>query len=478
MLLRGEPWIGGDPGVFLSVAGRLLEGDRLYADVFDNEDPLFYFTYAGALWLGGWRGPFMLDAVWLAGSERFHGAADPRAPRTAVCCHRGFLLVPPGADRRLVPRRHVDARGSRGRPALAGNWPRRRFAAAGAVLVVVMLLKMNAAPLAAAPLVALLVLGAPEGRRRRALLGGALGVGGAGLAAVAFLAVRGELRAYLDTIVYNVHYASARTPSDTAVGRVMDHLRVAWDFFYLAGRWQVPTAILVLTVFGVVFCVAAIRRARSEYILGGAAIATLAGAFLVVALTAYGYEHLHLLAYPATLVATTLIWRVDVAFGRRAGAIAGSAFVLFALWSSLKAPAGTGISSGWTTDVRPITGAAFALERARERFRPDSRPVTYMVFGSNSENGHASFLADQFDLTCRYFHLYYFSRREQFDETLDCARRARPEFILVTLGFNDPPNAFPEWNEFVSSAKQILQERYELVETENPGFEVWRRQSA
>lgn len=478
VLLRGEPWIGGDPGVFLSVAGRLLEGDRLYADVFDNKDPLFYFTYAGALWLGGWRGPFMLDAVWLAVASVSMALLirELRAPQSAVIA--GFLVYPLAltAGWYLVSMSMLGALAVA--PLAPWLWLRRRFAAAGVVLLVVMLLKMNAAPLAAAPLVALLVLGAPGGRRRRALRDGALGVGGAGLAAVAFLAIRGELRPYLDTILYNIHYASARTPSDTAVGQAVDHLRVAWDFFYLAGRWQVPTAILVLTVFGVVLCVAAIRRARSEYILGGAAIAALAGAFLVVALTAYGYEHLQLLAYPATLVVGTLIWRVDAAFGRRAGAIAATAFVLFALWSSLKAPGGTGISRGWTTDVRPITGAAFALERARERFRPDSRPVTYMVFGSNSENGHASFLADQFHLTCRYFHLYHFSRREQFDETLDCARRARPEFILVTLGFNDPPVAFPEWNAFVSSAKQILHKRYELVETENPGFEVWRRQSA
>ncbi len=286
MLLRGEPWIGGDPGVFLSVAGRLLEGDRLYADVFDNKDPLFYFTYAGALWLGGWRGPFMLDAVWLAVSSVSMALLirELRAPQSAVIA--GFFLYPLAltAGWYLVGMSMLGALAVA--PLAPWLWLRRRFAAAGAVLVVVMLLKMNAAPLAAAPLVALLVLGAPEGRRRRALLGGALGVGGAGLAAVAFLAVRGELRPYLDTIVYNVHYASARTPSDTAVGRVMDHLRVAWDFFYLAGRWQVPTAILVLTVFGVVLCAAAIRRARSEYILGGAAIATLAGAFLVVALTA------------------------------------------------------------------------------------------------------------------------------------------------------------------------------------------------
>ena len=44
----------------------MLDGDRLYADVFDNKDPLFFYTYAGAFWIGDWRGPFLLDAIWLA----------------------------------------------------------------------------------------------------------------------------------------------------------------------------------------------------------------------------------------------------------------------------------------------------------------------------------------------------------------------------------------------------------------------------
>ena len=57
VLLRGDPFVASDQGVFLSVAGRMLDGDRLYADVFDNKDPLFFYTYAGAFWIGGWRGP-------------------------------------------------------------------------------------------------------------------------------------------------------------------------------------------------------------------------------------------------------------------------------------------------------------------------------------------------------------------------------------------------------------------------------------
>src|SRR5262249_49433137 len=65
-LLRGRPTLDVDGGVFVSVAARLLDGDRLYAQVWDNKDPRFFYTDAAALWIGGWRGPFLLDALWLA----------------------------------------------------------------------------------------------------------------------------------------------------------------------------------------------------------------------------------------------------------------------------------------------------------------------------------------------------------------------------------------------------------------------------
>src|SRR4029453_4429418 len=57
VFMRGYPTTNSDTGIFLSVAGRLLDGDRLYRDVFDNKDPLFYFSQSLALWAAGWRGP-------------------------------------------------------------------------------------------------------------------------------------------------------------------------------------------------------------------------------------------------------------------------------------------------------------------------------------------------------------------------------------------------------------------------------------
>ena len=338
-----------------------------------------------------------------------------------------------------------------------------------------LLLKLNLVPLALAPLGALLVLGAPDGPRLRALARGILGLGGALAAAARSSPCAASSERYLGAIAHNVHYSSARTTADGSVGRAREHLNVAWDYFYRAGRWQAPLAVLVLVAFGVAVGLAWVRGKRAERLLGVVAAAALASAFVVVALTAYGSEHLQLLAYPATLVAAALIWRVDALFGWRAGAIAATLVAAFACWTTFKAPVSRDVSPLWTgTAVSP---GAIALERARTRLQPEAPRVEYMVLGSNSEGGHAAFIDPSFELACRYFHLYLFSRREQFEDTLACAARESPTFVLVTLGFFEPAGNVPEWNGFVLRARRLLEARYELVEREHPGVQVWKRRS-
>ena len=474
VLLRGEPSVASDQGVFLSVAARILDGDHLYAEVVDNKDPLFFYTYAAALAAGGWRGPFLLDGALARPRRSLDGIAGSRA--SCPSCGRPRQL------RRLPARRSTAGWYLVGMSMLAGLalaplapwfWLRRRFAAAGLVLAVVMLFKLNLALLAAAPLLVLVLFAQPSRIGWRQARLAALGWSGGALAAAVLLGVRGELSAYLDTIAYNFHYASALGESDGVVGRATDHLRVARDFFGLAGRWQLPLVILVLAVFAVAAVLAAQRGGIPQRMLAGVAAATLLGSLATIGLTAYWEHHLQLLAYPAACIAAALISVASHELGRRAGVVAAATFVLFALWTSVKNDGGLEMSSAWTST--PISAGAIALERARLRFDPNVGKITYAVLGSNSENGHAAFIGEEFDLACRWFQLYPFNRPEQFDETLRCAEREEPRFVLVTLGFFETDADGSSWAEFVSSSKRLLQERYELVEEEPPGFQVWMR---
>ena len=131
VLVRGHPSATSDQGIVLSVAGRMLDGDALYAEVGEIKDPLVFYAAAGAMWVGGWRGPFLLEGLWLAvaGSAFALLLRELRLPRAAVVT--GFLVLPARARRGVVLRRADDARRARvraARPAGSGCggaiWPR------------------------------------------------------------------------------------------------------------------------------------------------------------------------------------------------------------------------------------------------------------------------------------------------------------------------------------------------------------------
>ncbi len=274
-------------------------------------------------------------------------------------------------------------------------------------------------------------------------------------------------------IAYNVQYARSGLEHLGPVDRARAHLDVVVQYFESAGRWQLPSAVLVLGLFVVAVYVAWTRGGSHRRLLAAGAMLTLLATLGTLALTAFWRHHLQMLAYPAVLIAATGISVVALLLGRRAGAIAAVACVVFALWSSVKNEDRIDVSSAWTTT--PHSGGAVALERARVRLHAGDDKVSYIVFGGNSENAHAAFIGDELDLVCRWFHIYPQSLEKYFEETVQCFEREDPDLVLVTLGFFDDRAEPPEWAAFVSSARRFLDTRYELVETEHPGFEVWKR---
>ena len=161
----------------------------------------------------------------------------------------------------------------------------------------------------------------------------------ASLAAVALvMALRGELRPYLELVHYNVYYSSGLLlPEDGFFARARDHFDVVVTYFD-TGRWQLPAVVLVLA--------ARVRRCRLRRPDGrpiscpspcadSAAADHSSPLSSTLALTAYWFHHVQILAYPATLIAATLLSAVAIRCGPRAGTIAAAVCVLFVLWSSL-----------------------------------------------------------------------------------------------------------------------------------------------
>lgn len=84
VLARAVPGVQWDRGVFVSTAERLRAGNRLYADVWDNKDPLFHYA------LGRWRTVSPLSDM----CRPWNGSGSARAGTQAVA----FSLQPPPQD--------------------------------------------------------------------------------------------------------------------------------------------------------------------------------------------------------------------------------------------------------------------------------------------------------------------------------------------------------------------------------------------
>lgn len=472
-LVRGEPRVWGDSGVFLSVAARLLDGDRLYADVADNKDPLFYYTYAAALWVGGWRAPFALDGLWLA----FAGIGMAlmlrvlRAGPSAVVA--GTVMYPLGLTAAWYETGASMLGGLALAPWVGWLWLRGSFGAFGATLGLAALFKANLALILVAPAAAALLLSPSDRPRLRRIAEAAVGLSAVIGGAAVFLAARGELGAYLEILAYNTYYSNAGLQSQGGSGGALEHLELVREYFLASGKWQWPAAVIAVVGLFATAVVGWRRHGRSFQLLSAVAITTLIATVGTLALTALFGVHLQMLAYPATLAAATLISATSRWIDGRAGAVAAAVCVVFAAWTCLKNEDVSNLSlRAWSSPQVSTPGTT--LEAARVRWYEGVDRVPYMVFGRNSEDAHAAFISDELTLACRWFHQYPFYSDEQFSETLECARSKRPMLVLVTQSFYDPMPDAPRWESFVSSAREFLEAGYEIV-GEVGMSQVWKR---
>ncbi len=475
VLFRGEPIPNGDQGVFLSIAARMLAGDHLYSEVVDNKDPLFFYTYAGALWVGGWRAPAALDGVWFAVAALSFGLLlrELQAPRPAVLA--GFLLYPLSLSVGWYSPGLSMLAGLAIAPFVGWLWLSKRFTASGAVFAATILFKLSIAFVVVAPIAAFLLFGVPGGSRfrqiARATLGGSVVIG----AAAAILAARGELRGYIDVLVYNFTYSNDglyyvdQDVDGRGTGGVLGHVRVVYEAL---GKWEAGAAVIVLAVFLVAVYHVRNREGRAFRLLAGAAIASVIATLGTLALTALWRHHVQMLAFPLVLVAAVLVAVAMSYGGRRLGVLAAGVCIFSLFLSSARAEVRNGVSVGaWFADAQSVT--ATALETARRRYYDGVERVTYMHFGQNTENAHAAFINDAFALACPRFHQYPHDPSAELTDTLECVKRERPMLVFVTPSLFDPSPA-PQWKPFVVGAQHLLTSRYEMV-SDTDGVEVWKR---
>lgn len=469
VFLRGRPSVESDAGIFLSVAGRLLQGDRLYAGVFDNKDPLIYYLYAGAAALGDWRVPFLLDIAWLAvaaGSTALLVLRLGCRPATALAAsivypllltgsyyHAGYTMLPALA---LVP---AIAIVSLGYPA----W-------SGALIGLALMLKINLALVLVAPVIALwLTDNRPRSLRRslaRAVGGVAVAFSSIGL----ILAARGELRAYLATLAENVDYANSVLPTLGRRGGLLGH--VATVYHELDHRWIV-LALFALGGFVAARHLVTTRRARASLDPGGRLaalfLATSGAVGVTLATTAVWDEHLQMIALPATFLLAFAAERLIDGHLRLVGASVVTMGTVAALGAFSASPDQNKPLDEWL--VRSPSGTAVALTRSRGLYIADRESVSYFHLGANDEQGHAAFLDPGFVLSCRRFHQYEWS---DHTEVLTCLSESKPDVIFTTPSFRTLGGPRVAWDRFVKAGRDYVSTRYRRV-LANRDAEVWIR---
>jgi hypothetical protein len=422
-----------DRGIFVSVAERLLVGDRLYAGVWDNKGPLFFYLVALERQAGSVGEIFFeLLFVLLASYSVFRLLTVFSSRQNAVL---GGLIASP-----IVLTGAYYFPGYTHLPAIALTFAalaliaEGRTLASGFVLGLILFANILVAPVALCAVLALRWRCWSAAACFRLVLGIALSL----LLFGVLLLARGELQPFLNSLVLNLAYSQGSLVKGHGLaGRVLSHL----SLINFNRAKIIAAAILVCLLYAHVK-----GKTDNDRILLRTATLSLLASGAVLAATGLWRQHLQLLSIPAILsVAAVLVGgRESPVPLRLASAIILSWIVSGVPGLAHYGEAASRLADNWK-QLNAISPDTIAIMTG-------SAPSTYARLGKNDENGHAIGLS-KWNLGCPRFHQYPFDTQEQLNNTLACA--ARVDTILVTPSFAPEPDQ-PGWNRFVADGEKML----------------------
>lgn len=440
---------GVDHGTFVSVAERLLAGDRLYADVYDNKDPLFFYLLAGARAVSDY-GDLALELAWMAAA----------CVAIAIICRQ--MGLPPylralvgWAATPIVLAGAAYAPGMTSLPAtalclwLVAAALAHRWATAGVMLALVAFVKLVVLPVG----LAILLVAAFRTRSIPfALARSAAGMIPVAAATTLVLAIRGELRPYLAAQVANVSYAQGEGLIESHwPGPVAHLLRLAPE----SGSGGVLVTVLTLLAI-LVFAGPSPRggdRLSAERVtLWLVTLLVSATCVVVLAATGLWIQHGQLFYLPGILAVVLVASSLQAAaWGRWRGT------TLILVVACLVG--GTPHPQSYANAARSVRENAASVTGASEAavlLAGEAAPGSYARLGAMDFEGHARGM-DDWRLACPRFHQYYFQTAEMFSEVVSCFPTA--DVVIVSDTFVPMIDA-PGWNSFVLRSRQILAEQF------------------
>mgnify|MGYP000521085073 CR=1 FL=1 len=448
LLFRVNPVPLGDYGVYTTVAERLIAGDRLYVDVWDNKEPIFFYLLAiGRLFspLSGWLIEYLWFAVAAVASYTMSIRLGMTIRRSVVVSGIAVPIIFAGAPYEAGSS-HIPGL-ALGLVVIALLQGRHPFLA-GLMLGVLPFLKVLVFPVIAVGMVTLLLLTWNARRSFFAALGSMIG------AALISLVVytRGEWAGLLDsTFRYNTSYPDLVVENPSLWNSTLQHL---------TNVFERPT---IISTSVMIFLIAAvlILQNRSEVKAGNSllvavtAATTLIASISVLGATGLWFHHAMLLAVPSTLAllsfAAALSWRDQF----------GTFSMLLAFGYLL---------AGMPSPDRVVQKLEFArADIWHQVTTPDVSmgglrfgEKTIARVGGGNEIGWGRLIRG-FDLACPNFHQHAWESREWLGRTLECLPNA--QLIYVSRGELVPTESPSPWNEYLNSIEDLLRDNYTCNET-------------
>jgi len=459
------PQPNGDYGFFTGVAERLIAGDRLYVDIWDNKDPFVFYSIALARFFGIW-GAWLLELLWIVAAA----IAVWNIARWLEAPHALAIWASAGATPLLMVGLPYFM-GSTHIPGIAltlvalAATIRDRPIVAGLVLAALTFFKLIMLPLGLAVL--LVAIFTRRGTWTRIgvkqQLTWTLASFGMGLVATAvLLALRGELVPYLDAQLANILY------SQTPIVPVQDPSLLRWIAQHVVTLVNPHVLAIVLTSGALLVWFAwAVRSDRTarEFSLWWIAGTAFVIEGLTVAAVSKWLHHALIFAVSSALI--ILLLAKGLARVKRGSGVLGVIALLIVTYPLMGVPS-------LSTYSNAVSSTGVNLREAEKTDRVtavlqemDPAPIAFIGAGNLVPR---SLQLSDWPLACRHIAQRHFDSPRAFQETEECLPTAH---VVVIAPDAEPRDGFPTYNAFLENARQ--QASRERSCTQVDGFIVCSR---
>ncbi len=422
------------------MAERLAAGDVLYEDVWDNKEPLFFWTLS----LGRLVSPGMdlvIEVAWIAAaSVAIFFAARSAGARNLFAAAAGFLATPVILTGAVYHAGFSHLPATAVLLAIAALALKRRWLLAGGLLPVLALYKIITVPMGLAVLIAALVaLG-----NKRAWLQSVFSALGVSAVLLLLLAVRGELLGFLELVWSNIGY-SQQPLMDAYQVPIWSHLEPV----------MVPGAVISVAATALAILVVRTTRGSALRVLKLMTAWSLLAAVGITALTGLWEHHAQIFYGPAALAGALVavaLQRLSFSWASGLSAIFLAGIVLSGGLSAREA-----IDSGLSAPTR--WADLFRVSQAAEDVRQLDSNLTYMRLGSNTDDSHAYSLRE-YDFACYQFVQYYYDLPETLAYIPTCLPTA--DIVIVDNSLSERPGA-DRWNDYVNASRSVLAQSFDCV---------------